>query len=293
MITVHLVDGTYELFRNFFAVPPRTAPDGSEVGAVGGVVASMLRLVIGGATHVGVATDHVIESFRNDLFDGYKRGDGIEPALRSQFEPLEDALTAFGFTVWPMIEWEADDALAAAAKVAAEDERVERILICTPDKDLSQCVRGDRVVQFDRRREELRDEAGVIERFGVRPEQIPAYLALVGDSADGIPGIPGFGAKSASIVLQHFGELEQIDPDPGTWPKVRSAPRLATTLQERMTDAVLYRRLATLRDDAPVGTLDDWRWQGVSENAAMFATEKLDDPGLLELAEKAEAAIGR
>jgi 5'-3' exonuclease len=292
MLTVHLVDGTYELFRHFFAVPPRTGPDGAEVGAVGGVVASMLRLVIAGATHVGVATDHVIESFRNDLFEGYKRGDGIEPALRNQFEPLEEALAAFGFTVWPMIEWEADDALAAAARVADEDPRVDKVLICTPDKDLSQCVKGDRVVQFDRRREDIRNEDGVFTKFGVRPEQIPAYLALVGDTADGIPGIPGFGAKGASVVLQHFGEIEKIDPDPETWPKVRGAAKLAATLQERMEDALLYRHLATLRDDAPVGVVDEWRWKGVGEDAAMFAIERLDDPGLLELAEKAEAAIG-
>lgn len=295
MLTAHLVDGTYELFRHYFAVPPHTGKErleGVEVGAVRGVVASMLRMLIAGATHVGVATDHVIESFRNELFEGYKRGDGIEPTLRAQFEPLEDALRAFGFTVWAMIEWEADDALAAAAAVAAADRRIARVMICTPDKDLAQCVREDRVVQFDRRRGEVRDERGVIERFGVRPNQIPAYLALVGDPADGIPGIPGFGAKTAAKVLEAYPTIADIPDDPSRWPTVRGAAKLAATLASMREEVVLYERLAVLREDAPVGAVDDWRWVGVRDDAAAWAIA-LDDPGLLELAERAEESLRR
>jgi 5'-3' exonuclease len=197
-VEVHLVDGTYELFRHYFAVPPEKDAHGCEIGAVRGVVSSIRSMINSGATHIGVATDHVIESFRNDLWPGYKTGDGIEPDLLSQFPLLEEALRAMGVVVWPMVEFEADDALAAAAVTAAADKRVTRVLICTPDKDLSQCVVGTRVVQFDRARRVIRDEAGVVAKFGIAPESIPDYLALVGDSADGYPGLAGWGAKSAS-----------------------------------------------------------------------------------------------
>lgn len=289
---VHLVDGTYELFRHFFGVPPHTTAAGEEVAAARGVVASMLRMVAAGATHVGVATDHVIESFRNDLFEGYKRGDGIEPSLRAQFDPLEDALRAFGFTVWAETELEADDALATAARVASEDERVTRALICTPDKDLSQCVVERRIVQLDRRREEMRDEEGVIAKFGVLPRQIPAYLALVGDTADGIPGIPGFGAKTAATILRAFERIENIPPDPSQWPStLRSAARLSPVLEAHREEAKLYELLATLRTDGDVGTVDEWRWEGIGPDAVKWA-ERFEDSGLLALAESAEASAG-
>ena len=210
---VHLVDGTYELFRHYYAVPRRKDADGREVGAVRGVVQSLLGLVTGGATHKGVATDHVIESFRNRLWPGYKTGDGIEPDLRSQFPLLEEALTAAGFVVWPMVEYEADDALAAAAEAAARDPRVEQVVICSPDKDLAQCVRGRRVVQLNRRTRAVLDEQGVVAKYGVPPASIPDWLALVGDAADGYPGLRGWGPKSAAAVLAKFGHLERIPAD--------------------------------------------------------------------------------
>ncbi|HEY8535120.1 MAG TPA: 5'-3' exonuclease H3TH domain-containing protein [Vicinamibacterales bacterium] len=210
---VHLVDGTYELFRHYYAVPRRKDADGREVGAVRGVVQSLLGLVTGGATHIGVATDHVIESFRNRLWPGYKTGDGIEPDLRSQFPLLEEALTAAGFVVWPMVEYEADDALAAAAEAAARDPRVEQVVICSPDKDLAQCVRGRRVVQLNRRTRAVLDEQGVVAKYGVPPASIPDWLALVGDAADGYPGLRGWGPKSAAAVLAKFGHLERIPAD--------------------------------------------------------------------------------
>src|SRR3954449_12767737 len=210
---VHVVDGTYELFRYFFAMPSQKDEQGQEIGAVRGVVQSILGMIAGGATHVGVATDHVIESFRNDLYAGYKTSEGVAPELLSQFPLLEDALRALGVVVWPMVEFEADDALASAAAVAANDPRVEQTLICTPDKDLAQSVRGSRVVQLNRRTKAIMDESGVVQKFGVRPESIPDYLALVGDAADGYPGLPGWGAKSAAAVLGKFGHLEAIPSD--------------------------------------------------------------------------------
>ena len=222
---VHLVDGTYELFRHFYAMPPEKNADGLEVAAIQGVLASMLYLLGDGATHLAVATDHVIESFRNDLWPGYKTGAGIEPALLAQFHPLEQALSAMGVVVFPMVEFEADDALAAAAAVAAADPRVARVLICTPDKDLAQCVFGERVVQFDRRARQMRDEAGVVKKFGVPPASIPDYLALVGDSADGYPGLPGWGAKSAAAVLARYGSIDQIPDRASQW-DVHGARRL-------------------------------------------------------------------
>jgi 5'-3' exonuclease len=262
-VNVHLVDGTYELFRAFYAkVPGHLDPQGVEVGAVRGVATSMAMMLEEGATHVGVATDHIIESFRNDLWEGYKTGEGIDPELRSQFPLLEEALAAFGFTVWAMVEQEADDALAAAARVAAADPRVEQVVICTPDKDLGQCV-GGKVVQLDRRNRRLLDAAGVREKFGVDPESIPDYLALVGDTADGFPGLPGWGAKSAAAVLGHYGHIEAIPDDPAKWEVVvRGASKLAETLHQLHAAALHFRLLATLRDDADVGRVDDWRWNG-------------------------------
>ena len=274
---VHLIDGTYELFRYHFA-PNNRDP---ERGAVRGVLASMLDLLERGATHVGIATDHVIESFRNDLWPGYKSSAGIDPALLAQFTLLEEVLAAAGFTVWSMVELEADDALAAAAAVAAADERVTQAVICTPDKDLAQCVVGDRVVQLDRRRGELRDERGVHERFGVAPASIPDYLALVGDSADGFPGIDGWGAKSSSAVLARYGRLEDIPPAAGQWDvTVRAAAKLARTLQDNLPLALLFRRIATLERDAPVdATPEDLEWRGPDESFHAIAQE-LAVPGL-------------
>ncbi len=234
---VHLVDGTYELFRHFFGAPPHRTAEGHEVAAVRGVVGSVLQLLGEGATHVGVATDHVIESFRNDLWPGYKTGEGVDPDLWSQAWPLETALTALGVLVWPMIELEADDALASGAAVAEDDPEVEQVIICTPDKDLGQCVRGTRVVQLDRRKDTTIDEAGVTEKFGVGPASIPDYLALVGDSADGFPGLAGWGAKSAAAVLARWHHIEAIPADPRDWDvTVRGAAKLATTLQEGRDD---------------------------------------------------------
>ena len=259
---VHLVDGTYELFRHFYAVPSHRNEAGEEVGATRGVVGSMLGLLNDGATHVGVATDHVIESFRNDLWPGYKDGSGIDPDLLSQFPLLEEALAALGLTVWAMVEDEADDALASAAAVAAADERVDEVLICTPDKDLAQCV-GGRVVQFDRRQRVRYDADGVRTKFGVDPESIPDYLALVGDSADGFPGLAGWGAKSAATVLARYRHLEAIPAAAGQWEvSVRNSPRLAATLSAERDLAMLFRTLAVLRTDCAVGVVDDWRWAG-------------------------------
>jgi 5'-3' exonuclease len=259
---VHLIDGTYELFRHYFAVPPSKDAQGREIGAVRGVLSSIRGMINEGVTHIGVATDHVVESFRNQMWPGYKTGDGIEPDLLSQFPLLEEAHTAFGVTVWPMVEFEADDALASAAAKAAEDPRVERVVICTPDKDLSQCVRGTRVVQLDRARRSIRDEAGVVARFGVLPASIPDYLALVGDSADGFPGLKGWGAKSAGAVLARYGHLEQIPDDWRAWDvKVTRAGVLAETLAADRAHAYLFRDLATLRLDVPMfASVDELRW---------------------------------
>jgi 5'-3' exonuclease len=261
---VHLVDGTYELFRHFFGAPPHRNADGEEVAAVRGVLSSVLQLIDDGATHVGVATDHVIESFRNDLWPGYKTGDGIDPDLWSQFWPLEDALGAMGVAVWPMVDLEADDALASAAAVASDDGQVDQIVICTPDKDLGQCVRGKRIVQLDRRKNLLIDEAGVEAKFGVLPGSIPDYLALVGDSADGFPGLSGWGAKSASAVLARWLHIEDIPSEPGAWEvAVRGAPKLAATLRENFDDATLFKDLATLRVDRTLlPSVSALRWQG-------------------------------
>ena len=262
---VHIVDGTYELFRYFFAVPSHLTDDKREVGGTRGVVGSMLSILEGGATHVGIATDHVIESFRNDLLASYKTGAGIDPALRSQFTLLEDTLSAVGFCVWPMVEYEADDAMGAAAKVAATDPRVDRVMLCTPDKDLGQCVTEDgRVVQFDRRKEALIDYAGVIAKFGVLPSSIPDYLALVGDTADGIPGVQGWGAKTAGAVLARYGHLEDIPLEAGKWDvSVRGAAKLVNALAANYEDAVLYRRLATIETDAPtIASVDELEWKG-------------------------------
>jgi 5'-3' exonuclease len=260
----HLIDGTYELFRHFFAVPAAADLNGQEIGAVRGVLHSVLSMLERGATHLGVATDHVVESFRNDLYPGYKTSEGVPPELLSQFPILEEALEAMGVVVWPMVYFEADDALGAAAAKAAMDDRVRQVIICTPDKDLSQCVVGDRVVQLDRRRDVLRDEAGVVAKFGVKPESIPDYLAVVGDSADGFPGVPGWGPKTAALILSRYVHLEDIPKDWRGWhPSIRSAERLASSLFGSWTDALLFRTLATLRLDVAVfDTVDDLRWTG-------------------------------
>lgn len=263
-LQVHLIDGTYELFRHFFAMPSQTSQAGTEVGGLVGVLASVLAMIEDGATHLGVATDHVIESFRNDLYAGYKSGEGIDPTLWAQFHPLERALTAMGVVVWPMVDLEADDALAAAAYLASRDPRVTRTIICTPDKDLAQCVRGDRVVQLDRRKREIRDEQGVWKKFGVSPESIPDYLALVGDSADGFPGIPGWGAKSSATVLARYGTVEAIPDDVALWDvRVRGATRLAAALAANREAVALFKDLATLRTDRAVfDTVDALHWHG-------------------------------
>jgi 5'-3' exonuclease len=290
-VQIHLVDGTYELFRYFFALPGHLDDDGVEVDAVRGVLGSVLGLLEDGATHVGVATDHIIESFRNDLWPGYKTGAGIDPALFTQFPLLEDALRALGVTVWAMVEVEADDALAAAARVAADDPRVERVIICTPDKDLAQCVSDPRVVQLDRRQGRMFDEAAVREKFGVGPESIPDWLALVGDNADGFPGLPGWGAKSAATVLARYEHIDAIPEDAGAWDvTVRGAPKLATALADGRNDVELFRTLATLRVDAPVGVVDDWRWRGPTAELEAWS-QRLGAPDLLTRARK--AAEGR
>jgi 5'-3' exonuclease len=261
-VIVHLVDGTYELFRHFYGVPSHRTEAGEEVAAARGVLRSVLGLLEEGATHMGVATDHVIESFRNDLWPGYKDGSGVDPDLRSQFPLLEEALEALGVTVWAMVEDEADDALASAAAVAAVDERVDEVLVCTPDKDLAQCV-GGKVVQLDRRHRRRYDAAAVREKFGVDPESIPDYLALVGDSADGFPGLAGWGASSSAQVLAHYRHLDAV-PSSGTdWAvSVRNGRQLAARLAAEREKALLFRTLATLRTDCAVGTVDQWRWSG-------------------------------
>src|SRR5712691_5838295 len=282
VVLVHLIDGTYELFRYFLspaAAFDRSAPEA--LRAVRGVVGSMLGMLEGGATHLGVATDHVIESFRNALWAGYKTGEGMDPLLYAQFGPLEEALSALGVRVWPMVDFEADDALAAAAVMASADARVEQVIVCTPDKDLAQCVRGDRIVQLDRRTRELRDASGVRQKFGVSPASIPDWLALVGDSADGFPGLPGWGAKSAATVLARYQRLEQIPKLATEWDvPVRGALRLAMTLTEQWERALLFRELATLRADAPIGAdVDALRWRGPRADFAAWS-ERLGTPTL-------------
>jgi len=286
-LRVHLLDGTYELFRHFYAMPKQIDRDGHEVAAIIGVLGSVLGMFEGGATHLGVATDHVIESFRNDLWAGYKTSAGVEPDLLAQFHPLEDALGAMGVVVWAMKEFEADDALAAAAQRAAASPPVEQVIICTPDKDLSQCVRGERVVQFDRRKREQRDERGVVARFGVGPASIPDYLALVGDSADGFPGIPGWGEKASSAVLGRYAHLERIPAKSTEWSvPVRGAARLAAALQENRDLALLFRTLATLRTDVPVFTdVEELRWRGPSMEFQSVA-QRLGAPGLWDRARR-------
>jgi 5'-3' exonuclease len=287
----HLIDGTYELFRHYFAVPAHGDVRGVEVGALRGVLGSVLGLLESGATHVGVATDHVIESFRNALWPGYKTGEGIEPALRGQFEPLEEALAAMGVAVWPMVEFEADDALASAAALADADPRVGQVLICTPDKDLAQCVRSQRVVQVDRRRNLVRDEIGVIDKFGVPPASIPDLLALVGDASDGFPGIPGWGMRSAAAVLTHYRHVEAIPDDAATWQlSLRGAARLAASLAQMRDTAMLFKDLATLRTTAAVGAgVDEWRWQGPRREFAALCTRLRSDT----LARRADEVAAR
>jgi 5'-3' exonuclease len=288
---VHLIDGTYELFRYFFAVPSAKDAHGQEIGAVRGVLGSVLSMIEAGATHLGVATDHVVESFRNDLYFGYKTSEGVDPELLSQFPILEEALHAMGVLVWPMIEFEADDALASAAAKAALDERVSQVIICTPDKDLGQCVVGTRVVQLDRRREMLRDEAGVLAKFGVNPQSIPDYLAVVGDSADGFPGISGWGPKAAALVFSKYPHLEEIPKDWRHWdPSIRRANRLADSLFASWPDALLFRKLATLRLDVPVfNSVDDLLWKGPRPEFERVC-ERLRAPDLLRRAKaKAES----
>ena len=278
---VHLVDGTYELFRHFFAVPPAKDANGKEVGAVRGVLMSVLGLIEGGATHVGVATDHVVESFRNQLYAGYKTSEGVPETLLAQFPMLEEALDAMGVKVWPMVEYEADDALASAAVKAALDDRVRQVFICTPDKDLAQCVAGTRVVQLDRMRNILRDEAAVVTKWGVKPESIPDYLAMVGDSADGFPGLPGWGPKAASVTLAQYPHFEDIPKDWRRWPaSLRGAQRLAGVLFEQWNDALLYRVLATLRLDVPVfETVGELRWKGPRAEFERYS-KFIETPGL-------------
>jgi 5'-3' exonuclease len=293
-VDVHLVDGTYELFRQYFGQPSRQGEDGQEIGAVRGVLLSLLGMLAEGATHVGVATDHVVESFRNDLWPDYKTGEGIDPQLRSQFEILETALEALGLKVWPMVELEADDALASAASVAAGDPAVGRVIICTPDKDLAQCVVGGRVVQLDRRKNLVTDEDGVWAKFGVAPRSIPDWLALVGDSADGFPGLAGWGKRSASVVLAHYGTFDAVPNDVASWDhtvreSLRGVASLAARLAEDREKAVLFRELATLRRDPDlldhVATL---RWHG--PNAAFEEVcRKLRDPALAERAHSVAA----
>ena len=286
---MHLIDGTYELFRHFFAVPSALDAKGNEVGAVRGVLMSMLGLMEGGATHVGVATDHVVESFRNELYAGYKTSEGVPEPLLAQFPVLEEALECMGVKVWPMVQYEADDALASAAVKAALDTQVRQVIICTPDKDLAQCVTGGRVVQLDRMRGILRDEAGVVTKFGVKPESIPDYLALVGDSADGFPGLEGWGPKGASLILSEYSHFENIPKDWRKWPSsMRGAQRLAGVLFEQWNDAVLYRVLATLRQDVPVfETVDELHWNGPRAEFEEYS-KRIQLPGLYT---RAKAAV--
>jgi len=263
-LNVHLVDGTYELFRHYYALPSARDEDGREVAAVRGVLASVLGMIKAGATHLAVATDHVIESFRNELWTGYKTSAGVEPELLAQFPLLEEVLSAAGIVVWPMVEFEADDALAAAAVAAAPDSRVERVIICTPDKDLAQCVRGTRIVQLNRRTRITFDEPAVVQKFGVSPASIPDYLALVGDAADGYPGLPGWGAKSSAAILAKFRHIESIPADCREWRvHAANASALAHTLCRERDRAILFRTLATLRTDiALFDDVDELRWNG-------------------------------
>jgi len=291
-LKVYLVDGTYELFRHYFAVPKARDARGREVGAVRGVLASLLAMMRGGVEYIGVATDHVIESFRNDLWEGYKTGEGVEPDLLSQFPLLEEVLTAAGLVVWPMVEFEADDALASAVALSLEDRRIEQVVICTPDKDLAQCVQASRVVQLIRRTGVTVDEAGVIAKFGVAPESIPDYLALVGDSADGYPGLPGWGAKSTAAVLRKFRHIELIPESARDWHvSVGNAGSLADTLSRQRTRALLFKTLATLRRDIPLFEgVDSLRWTGPT--AEFDAIGQLLDRAVTEKEPKPKGKTG-
>jgi len=274
-VIIHLIDGTYELFRHFYGLRRFTKDKDRPFGAVVGVLNTVLQMIEEGATHLGVATDHVIESFRNELWRDYKTGEGIEPALLAQFHPLEEALAAMGIAVWPMIELEADDALASAAAIACKDPRVQKVCIWTPDKDLAQCVREDRIVQVDRKSNAIRNADGVRAKFGVTPALIPDYLALVGDSADGYPGIPGIGPKSAASLLTRFGPIEDFPPQ---------------ALGERLDLALLFKKLATLRTDAPLfSDVDELQWRGPTGRFSTCAA-RIGDPRLLTRADKAFAA---
>jgi len=272
---VDLIDGTYELFRHFYGLRRFTKGEDRPLGAVVGVLNGVLEMIERNATHVGVATDHVIESFRNDLWPGYKTGQGIEPALLAQFHPLEEALAAMGVAVWPMVELEADDALASAARIACEDDRVQKVLVWTPDKDLAQCVRGERVVQVDRKGKQIRDAEGVRQKFGVEPALVPDWLALVGDAADGYPGIAGIGAVGAARLLNRHGPIESFP---------------AHVLGDRRETALLFKRLATLRTDAKLfDDVDDLRWRGPAATFAAW-TQRADAPKLMERCQKAHAS---
>lgn len=284
-VRIHVVDGTYELYRSYYGAPPARAPDGREVGAVRGLLRTLLSLLNeDGVSHVACAFDHVIESFRNDLFGGYKTGEGVPEDLMGQFPLAERASAALGVVVWPMVEFEADDALATAAARWARAPGVEQVVICSPDKDLAQCVRGTRVVCLDRMRRRVLDEAGVIAKFGVSPASIADWLALVGDDADGIPGIPGWGAKSAATLLARYGHIEAIPDDPGRWDvSVRGAAKLAAALAEGRKDAALYRRLATVREDVPLSEgLDDLRFRGVRRDDLDTLCREIGDTDLLQ-----------
>jgi len=287
-VIVHLIDGTYELYRQFYGQLGRHDEEHPEAGAIG-VLSSTLQLIKDGATHLGVATDHVIESFRNDLWPGYKTSEGMEPEILRQIPVLEDALRAMGVTVWAMAEFEADDALASAVKVACEDRRVHQVRLLTPDKDLGQCVSGRRVVQVDRKNDVVIDEAAVRTKFGVGPESIVDYLALVGDTADGFPGLPGWGAKSASTLLAKYGDIMSIPPDHTRWAsdgvKVRGAEKLATTLRDGRDDVELFRILAKLVDTVEVGSVDEWRWAGPQAKFRDLANQW----GVPRLGERAES----
>jgi 5'-3' exonuclease len=291
-VQVHLIDGTFELFRAYFGSPSRTSRSGCEVGAVHGLVRSLLSLLgERDVTHVAIAFDHVIESFRNELYPGYKTGEGMDPVLYAQFEPAEEACRALGVVTWPMIEFECDDALATAAARFEADARVERVVICSPDKDLAQCVRETRVVCFDRLRRKLMDEDGVVAKFGVRPKSMPDWLGLVGDSADGFPGIPRWGAKSAAAVLAEYEHIEAIPDDSGAWRvAVRGAKALAGELAVRRDEALLYRQLATLRTDVPLPeSLEQLRWRGSERALGTLAA----DWGDVNLAERARQIATR
>ena len=285
---VHLVDGTYELFRHYFGAPSHITSEGYEVGATRAVLASMLSLLEQGATHIGIATDHTITSFRNELYEGYKDGSDIDPDISGQFHILEDLLEAAGFIIFPMVEFEADDALASAAKRSTADRRVDQVVICTPDKDLGQCLTPDhKIVQYDRRKKLEMNYEAIIEKFGVRPESIPDYLGLMGDTADGFPGLQGWGAKSSSSVLAVYNHIEHIPEDPEKWEvSVRGAKKLAATLNENQSLALLFRQIATLSYDAPTfGSIDELHWEGPGSDFVQIA-EKLDSTRLIERAER-------